>query len=26
MKNLILQAVMIDLDGTMADTIGDFES
>jgi hypothetical protein len=26
MKNLNLQAVMIDLDGTMADTIGDFES
>jgi len=26
MKNLNLQAVMIDLDGTMVDTIGDFES
>jgi hypothetical protein len=26
MKNLNLQTVMIDLDGTMADTIGDFES
>jgi hypothetical protein len=26
MKNLNLQAVMIDLDGAMADTIGDFES
>ena len=25
MKRLNLQAVMIDLDGTMADTIGDFE-
>ena len=25
MKNLSLQAVMIDLDGTMVDTIGDFE-
>ena len=25
MKNLNLQAVMIDLDGTMIDTIGDFE-
>jgi hypothetical protein len=25
MKNLNLQAVMIDLDGTMADTVGDFE-
>ena len=25
MKNLNLQAVMIDLDGTMVDTIGDFE-
>jgi len=25
MKHLNLQAVMIDLDGTMVDTIGDFE-
>ena len=25
MKSLHLQAVMIDLDGTMVDTIGDFE-
>ena len=25
MKRLNLQAVMIDLDGTMVDTIGDFE-
>ena len=25
MKQLNLQAVMIDLDGTMVDTIGDFE-
>jgi hypothetical protein len=26
MKNLNLQAVMIDLDGAMVDTIGEFES
>jgi phosphoglycolate phosphatase len=26
MKNLNLQAVMIDLDGTLVDTIGDFEA